>query len=180
MIREELLLLFCGLLIGGYIGWLLHPESPLQREDTSPAVAVRQNDGSLVAQRVAASKPSAAPHALPKGSREQRRIAVTVQPRREDCPPLRLDLSVVEQDSGRRVIASSPDGTVLDALDLPLLADYVSTPRRRWSTGASLDLDRTRPGLWLDHDLGRFRIGAELMLEENGALQARAKLGFIF
>ena len=181
MIRDDLLLIFCGLLIGAWLGWNLHPEPPLQREDTRPAVAVRQPDGSLVAQR-APPPPHipAPPHQLQRGSREQRRITVTVQPKEEACPPLRPDLSLVEQQGSRRVIASSPDGHVMDALDLPLTPDLVSTPRRLWAAGASLDLDRSRPGLWLDRDLGRFRLGAELVLEENGALQARGKLGFTF
>ena len=175
------LALLLGLLSGVFVGWHLHPSPVPVAEDLRPAVARRQPDGSLIATRAAVpAPPSKPPHALPRGSREERRIAVTVQPRREDCPPVSLDLSLLQIDGGRRVLASSPDGEVIQALDLPLGAAFVNPPPRAWAAGASLDAGREQPGLWLERDLGRFRVGVDLVLDEGGALQGRARLGWTF
>ncbi|AXQ30471.1 hypothetical protein D0B54_18095 [Solimonas sp. K1W22B-7] len=174
-----LMIVLLSFLAGGIIGWLAHEEPATVPEDTRPAPARRQPDGSLLARR--ASPPaSPPPHVLPPGSRERRRIAVTAQPTRPDCPPLTLDLSLVEMDGGQRIVASSPDGTVLDALDMPIVPTDLPAPRRNWAAGASVDLQRQHPGLWLDRDLGRFRVGIDLVMEEDGALQGRARLGFRF
>ncbi|MDM4772752.1 hypothetical protein [Solimonas sp. SE-A11] len=176
-----LLALLLGLLAGVFIGWHLHPAPRVVVEDLRPVAAQRQSDGSLIAARSAApATPLEPPHALPRGSREERRIAVTVQPRREDCPPISLDLSLLQLDGGRRVLASSPDGEVIQALDLPLEATLVPPPKRGWAAGASLDQYAGQPGLWLERDLGRFRVGADLVMDEGGALQGRARLGWTF
>lgn len=168
-----------ALLFGIGVGWLMREDPALSPEDTRPAPAQRQADASLIAAR-APPPAQAPPHALPRGSRERRRIAVTAQPARADCPPLTLDLSLVEMAGGQRVIASSPDGTVLHALDMPTVPADLPAPRRTWAAGASVDFQRQHPGLWLDRDLGRFRAGIELVMEEDGALQGRARLGFRF
>lgn len=174
------LVLLLGILAGGVIGWSLHPAPVAAVEDRRPLPALRQRDGSIVAARAAppADLPRP-PHLLPRGGKEERRVAVTVQPAREDCPPVSLDLSLLQLDGGRRVVASSPDGEVTRALDLAL--EPVPVPATRaWAAGASLDLRRERPGLWLERDLGRFRVGVELSVEDGGALQGRARLGWVF
>lgn len=177
-----LLLALCsGLLMGAFLGWHLHPPPPAVAEDLRPVAARRQQDGSFVVARGAVpATPPPPPHALPRGAREERRIAVTVQPRRDGCPPVSLDLSLLQVDGGRRVLASSPDGEVTQALDLPLEAAFVPPPPRHWAAGASLDVHGERPGLWLERDLGRFRVGVDLLMDEGGALQGRARLGFSF
>ncbi len=174
-----LLIALLSFLAGGIIGWLAHDGPVTAPEDTRPAPARRQPDGSLLARR-AAPPSSPPPHALPRGSRERRRIAVTAQPAREDSPPLTLDLSLVEMDGGQRIVASSPHGEVLAALDMPIVPADLPAPPRGWAAGASVDLQRQHPGLWLDRDLGRFRVGVDLVMEEHGALQGRARLGFRF
>jgi hypothetical protein len=179
--RWLLVLVLCaGVLAGGFIGWHLHPASAAMAEDLRPVPAQRQRDGSVIAARAAPPvAPPAPPHRLPRGSREERRIAVTVRPAREDCPPVSLDLSLLQLDGGRRVVASSPDGTVIQALDLPLEPAFVAPPRT-WAAGASVDLRREQPGLWLERDLGRFRAGLDLVREENGGLQGRLRFGWVF
>jgi hypothetical protein len=102
-------------------------------ENIAPAAEQSQPDGSVVAERQpVAGKPPAAPHVLPKGSTEERRAKVTVRPKAgielprsvlkslpsdclkavesAQCPDVTVDLSLVRQGDGRRVVASSPDG----------------------------------------------------------------------
>mgnify|MGYP006172142819 CR=1 FL=1 len=87
-----------------------------------PDLVNRQTDGSVIAERVPDAKPSPAPHQIPRGHVEVRRVEVEVQPDRPDCPVCRVDLSLVRDDEGgQRVIASSPTGSILRALDVPIL-----------------------------------------------------------
>lgn len=108
----------------------------------------RLADGSVKAAKVPMPEKVVppAPHIIPKGSKEERRISVTVKPadpKRDHppfkpepdgqcrvpdtyvCPPVTVDLSIVRNDKGRDVIASSPDGTVLTAINIP-----IEEPRR--------------------------------------------------
>lgn len=165
--------------VGIVIGWHLH-EPVAVPEDVAPAAGVVQADNSVITPRVAPpAKPGKPPHQLPKGAKEERRIAVTVQPKAEDCPPLSLDLSLVQVDGGRRVVASSPDGEVIASQDTPLEAAFVPAKPRLWAAGASADLRREKYGAWLDRDIGRLRIGAELV-EEQGELSPLIRLGWTF
>ena len=128
-----------------YHEWTKPPQSAV-RETVTPQV--RQKDGSVQAARVPMDEKVVppAPHIIPKGSKEERRISVTVKPadpKRDHppfkpepdgqcrvpdtyvCPPVTVDLSIVRNDKGRDVIASSPDGTVLTAINIP-----IEEPRR--------------------------------------------------
>lgn len=133
------------------LGALIHyewtkPAKPVAHEAVAPQV--RLKDGSVQAAKVPMSEGvlPPAPHIIPKGSTEERRISVTVkpaQPKRDHppfqpeadgqcripdtfvCPPVTVDLSIVRNDKGRDVIASSPDGTVLTAINIP-----IEEPRR--------------------------------------------------
>lgn len=123
-----------------YHEWTKPPQSAV-RETVTPQV--RQKDGSVQAARVPMEEKVVppAPHIIPKGSKEERRISVTVkpaEPKRDHppfkpepdgqcrvpdtyvCPPVTVDLSIVRNDKGRDVIASSPDGTVLTAINIPI------------------------------------------------------------
>lgn len=156
-------------------------------EDTAPAAAQSQADGSVIPERrPPAGKVEAAPHKLPSGSVEERRVSVTVKPRAKarssgpetsavlDCPPVTVDLSLVRSGSGRRAVVSSPDGEVLKALDIPLEA--VAMPsERHWAAGLSCnpgDCQRTA-GVIVQRDLGRVRLGAELARDPAGGIGSR-------
>lgn len=145
-----------GLLVGLALGWCWYRPHTPGREP--PAASSVQRDGSVVMARVDPStQPARPPHELPRGSREERRVSVVVQPgpgrvvhdtvqvpapdhvsqpgkmvdsvvERCDCPPVQVDLSLVRTpDKTRRVIASSPDGKILSGVDVPLEA--ASAPR---------------------------------------------------
>lgn len=145
-------------LAGGFGLWFPRGKPPV--ETAQPAV--RQKDSSLVLQRApdATAKPAAI---VPKGETVARIVRVDVQgptqvihdtiqvpattgptPAREvvkidtvHCDPVKVELTLTDlKDGTHRVIASSPNGTVLgSSLDIPVknTAPPRSTP---WSVGA--------------------------------------------
>lgn len=168
-----------GLLVGLLGGWWwARPVAPLREP---PAPAVRQADGSLVVERVSpAAQPHRPPHALPAGSREERRVSIVVQPPRGvvapetaeapsavlaldacDCPPVQVDLSLVRMpDKTRRVVASSPTGTILSGIDVPLEVEAAPRlPRWTLSVVAVADKDGVRPGALLARRVGPLVVG---------------------
>ena len=126
------------LLAGAFMHWKL-TASPavMERETFKPQVI--QKDGSVISARVPADAVPAAPHAIPTGSKEERRVSVTIQPAKHPdktflpdingkchaeqvvCPAITVDLSVVRNAGGDRdVIASSKDGTVIESINIPI------------------------------------------------------------
>ena len=186
------------------LGWILyHPKAaPME----TPASAVRQGDGSLVLER-AAQNPDAKPaQEIPNGSKPERIVSVKVQPRRFKAPvvkenlttdatgkqqldvqppPVNVDLSLVRMpDQTRRVVASSPDGEVIGGLDIP--AEPVPQPDdKKWAAGLSYNPQDKSAGVWVDRDMGPFRMGVEISQrkqEFTGKIgyEARLKLGIRF
>lgn len=169
-------------------------------ENIEPAPEARQDDGSVVLERDPQPASEPAPHTIPAGHVEERRISVQVQPdviRKSDttntdvsvapaceCKPVRVDLSLVrDTEGGRRVIASSPDGRVIGGLDVPIVGSNVPT-QRKWGAGISYDPFRQSPGAWIERDYGRLRIGADLyqdrLDERTSGLAIRARIGWTF
>jgi hypothetical protein len=154
------------------------------------APSVQQADGSIIAERRPDPAPPTAPHKIPKGAKEERRVSITVQPRPVpptvtesgpvcDCPPVRVDLSLVQQDGGRRVIASSPDGEIVGAIDVPIEPALVMPEPRRWAAGLSYDLQAKAPGVWIERDLARVRVGVDLIARKSG-VAATVRVGWVF
>lgn len=155
------------------------PDLP-RPEVVTAAPQLRQDDGSAVAARQPTAAPPKAPHALPRGAKEERRISATVSPAKPDCPPVRLDLSLVQVDGGRRVVASSPDGEVIQALDMPIEAALLPPPIRPWAAGVSYAPRAELGGVWIERDVGRLRIGADVAEAVGGELDARVRVGWRF
>ncbi|WP_018606785.1 hypothetical protein [Uliginosibacterium gangwonense] len=178
--------------------YVVFKTSAPQPENTAPAAAQSQADGSLILARTPPPTSDAlppAPHVIPKGAVEERRISVTVkphplpakittppvdqssaQPAQADCAPVTVDLSLIRQNGGRRVIASSPDGIVIGGLDIPIESALLPASHP-WAAGLSVGHDKS-PGVWLERDLGRIRLGAEALREQSGTLQARLRVGW--
>ena len=165
-----LLLLAAGILIGEKSG------AP-QTEVVTYRVQARQADGSLIAARTPDAKPEAAPHTIPRGGKEERRVSATVKPTKADCPPVALDMSLVrDEEGGKRVVLSSPEGTVTAAQDIPIEPGLVPAPVRRWAAGLAYDPRARKSSAWIERDLARARVGAEL--SQTG--EARVRVGWTF
>lgn len=153
------------------------------QERVTPSPAQSQPDGSVIAAREPHAAPGKAPHMIPRGAVEERRVSVTVQPRAKQPasasgesdqtvtpPPVQVDLSLVRMDGGRRVIASSPDGDVVGALDVPIEAAALPASRP-WAAGISCDPLRCAAktlGVVVQRDLDRLRIGGEIYRDRFG------------
>jgi len=134
-----------------WLGHAMFSPAPMPASTETIRMGSVQEDGSVKAPRVPVAAPNLppAPHIIPNGSVEKRRISVTVKPNppirdipplRPDasgmcpvpntlvCPPVTVNLSLIEDsDRGHSVIASSPDGTVVESIDIPIF-DFREPP----------------------------------------------------
>lgn len=151
-----------GVLIGA-MGMYLWPATTVV-ETAQPSQ--RQADGSLIAER-SPDAPIKTQHQIPKGSKVQRDIRVEVQPTgRPDCPVCTVDLSLVElPDSTHRIVASSPTGEVLSAIDVPRMPALLDRPKV-WSAGV---LYNGRWGGLVMRDFGWLSVGGVITTtRDNG------------
>lgn len=158
-----------------FLVWTQWPAKPVPEVITA-APAVTQADGSTELARTPDAHPTPAPHIIPKGFHEERREQLTVAPTpaaaASGYPPVRIALSVVSNDREHRVVASSPDGQIVDAVDIPITPAMMPPEPKCWAAGLSYSTER-EVGVWLERDLGRLRLGAEVA---KGAGRPRAEL----
>ena len=174
-------LVLVALLAGVALGWHLH--SPVPAKPEPPAPEIRQPDGSVVLRRAPDAKATQVGIA-PKGAVLERNIGVTAQVKPDTqwvhvtvpaapahldsvpvvtCPPLVLNLSIDRMpDNTRRVVAKSPNGTILDAIDIPVTAAPVAR-RLPWSAGVVVDPVGHGWGPDVTRDFGPFRVVASVM-----------------
>ena len=159
------------------VGYRLGRPTPGKPESAAPEV--KQIDDSVVAQRAATSPTARPKQVLPPGAKAERIVQVVVRPRTaatsgaaqpgKDCPAsasgqMTIDLTLARMpDKSRRVIASSPDGEILNALDIPVEEPaQVEVPKWEVQALAGYDLARKRPvyGASVSRRLGPFTLRA--------------------
>ena len=206
------LLIFVG---GMGLGWKLRSPKPVKAEP--PAARIIQADGSQILPRRsdAEAKPA---QIIPKGAKVERLVQVVVQPNqpgpawwrpsnsaasaladppvkdslttdRPPCPPVRVDLSVVRlADATHRVLVSSPDGTIIDGVDIPVEPAAPEPKTLKWAAGAVYGTTAwgdTAKGVFIDRDFALLRTGAELTrnsyaLANRQGWELRARFGIRF
>lgn len=193
-------LIFAG---GIATGWYFYGPKADQAEQY--AAPVRQKDGSMVLEKKpgasAEADAAAAKPEIQKGGKIERTVVVTVKPRAkpqppaepvqpnpdgtcpaaqaQECPPVTVRLDIVKvRDDVRRVVASSPDGDIVGGIDVPP-AEPTMRKVPAWAAGASITQDK-RWGVFLDRDVGPFRVGAEAGKAEAGGAEFRLKVGLRF
>jgi hypothetical protein len=168
--------------VAAVLVWALWPAKPVP-ELMTPAPQVQQADGSVIAARAPDPHPAPPPHVIPKGFTEVRRDVVTVAPTpaaaASGCPPVSVNLSVVRNGADQRVVASSPDGQVIAATDIPIEAAQLPPPPKPWAAGLSYDT-RHAVGIWLDRDVGRLVVGGALSRLPDGRTEAQVRVGVRF
>lgn len=168
---------------GGAYLFGVHTSAP-KPEVIAAAPQVRQSDQSVIAERKPEATTTKPPHKIPMGATEERRVSIKLKPPAFTSPtgcqcdpaPLDVNLSLVRQDGGRRVIASSPEGRVISALDVPIEPALIPESHP-WAAGLSVGNDKS-PGVWVERDLGRIRVGVEAIREQGGSLQGRVRVGW--
>ena len=181
----------CAVALGIFIGWKLYQPDVVVE---TPKPEVRQADGSVILERDHDAKPATPQPKLPAGKHE-RTTVVTVKPKPQpkpepvkpgpdgfcpvakECPALTVRLDLVQQEDGRRVIASSPDGEIVGGIDVPLEPMIMPKPTP-WAAGITYGRDRggkEAVGAFVDRDAGPFRVGIEADQES-----ARVRVGMRF
>ena len=138
-----------GTVAGMALGWQLWKPSVIPAPKPQPEVV--QEDGSHIA-AVDTSHPAKPPHQIPHGATVEDVVRVTIQPNPVRppsmlpasksaipvFPPVTVDLSIVRmRDGSRRVIASSSDGAILSAIQIP--AEPVRKEPKALKWGAGID-----------------------------------------
>ena len=175
--------------IGIVGGWWFTRPVPVVETYAPPVI---QADGSTIAERKpdAKAKPK---HVLPKGTKLERVIHIEAQGQGillasgevKTCPRVTVDLSLVREQNGmKRVIASSPDGEIMGAVDIPVetAAPVESHP---WAAGVSFNPITQTGGIWIERDIGRVRLGVDLNqarpnLAAPLAAEIRVRAGWTF
>lgn len=156
--------------------WLGRQSMPvLVAEDVSPQPAQSLPGNAVMLER----KPVAKARPIKPGTTVERAITATVQPDDPECEPVTVDLQLIQDGEGRRIVADSPNGRVIDGSDTPV-RPLVFAESLKWAAGVSCepaDCQRT-PGIWVDRDFDRVRIGAEVAMQPDGKPQITAKLGW--
>jgi hypothetical protein len=183
--------LVVALLVGAGAGWWFSRPAAIV-ETAKPAET--QKDGSKIAE-VAPDAKAKPKHMTPKGAKVERIGQVVAQGETPPeiaactatrCPPVTIDTSLVRlPDGSRRVIVSSPDGQVLKGVDIPVETAAPPPEPPKWAMGISIDPIRQTPGIWVERDLWRIRLGAEInqtRLKVGGpsAPELRVRLGWTF
>lgn len=178
-------LLVVGVLLGR---WLFAVETVPVIEKPAPAIV--QADGSQVLARAARDERAKPAQQLPKGATLERKVQVTAKPKaaplhttdgKLESAPVTVDLSLVRMsDETRRVVASSPDGEIIGGLDIPV--DIRTQPEpKKWAAGLYANpVNPNERGIFIDRDIGRLRIGAELGQNARNELETRVKIGITF
>lgn len=190
-----LALVISVLIAAAALGWWLGQPEPVVE---TAAPEQRQADGSVVIERRldANAKPK---QQIPKGAKVERVGSVTVQPAArtgkdslqvaEPCQPVTVDWSLVrEEDGGRRFLASSPDGTIVGGVDIPVDTAAPAPAPKRWAAGLSWSPSSQTPGVWIERDVPLFNLTARVGAEVNQTrldtyatgVDARVRVGFAF
>ena len=172
-----------ALLVAAYL--LGVKTSAPEPEVISAAPQVAQSDGSIVIERKPEAKPAKPPHKIPKGATEERRVNLKLKPDafvtddgcKCDPAPVSVNLSLVRDDLGRRVVASSTGGQIVGALDVPIEPALMPPEPHPWAAGLSYGHDKSA-GAWIERDLGRIRVGAEVIRQRDQTFQGRVRVGW--
>lgn len=177
--------------LGLFAGWYLF--APKHVTETA-APAIKQADGSVVLERAPDAKARPA-QSVPKGAKVERIEQITVQGEtppeiaactKIKCPPVKVDMTLVRlPDNTKRVVASSPDGQIVSALDIPVETAAPAAEPPKWAVGLSYDPIKATPGIWLERDVWRARVGIEANQTRQtiggpAGSELRVRVGFTF
>jgi len=165
-----------GLAAGLAIGyWLWHQEPTPTVQSFKPAIV--QDDGSVVVQRIPNATPSKAPHTIPKGARETRRIHIVAKPEPVDpgikgceCKPAEIDLSLIKWPDGTDGSVISGEGIdSARSIDAPITDD--PAPYRHF---IAIDGAPKGYGVLIGKHWGRLSAGIGMRKERGDGYQPQA------
>lgn len=176
-LRTRLIAAGLFLAVVAFLAVAFWPAKPIH-EDVTPAPQVVQADHSVIAARAPDAHPPAPRHIIPRGYVEERREAIVVTPA-PAASSVEVDLSLVRNGTERRVIASSPDGQVVSAIDIPIEPALIPPAPKPWAAGLAYGTDHAVGG-WVERRIGeRGVLGIEIA-KGAGKPRAEIKVGIAF
>lgn len=98
----------------------------------------------------------------------------------ELCPPIDISLALIlDKDKQQRVEAYSPNGEIVGGIDIPVRDITIPKEAKKWAIGMSYNTLEVK-GLWVERDVGRIRLGAEVVSLPVVGEVYTARLGFTF
>lgn len=177
-------LFVAGTVVGLGLGWKLYRPSAPKVEPYAPEI--RQKDGSLVLERkpmpLTEARKAVPVPVLPKGATVERLEKIVIQPKPQPlpgipipgsgsspavlantCPPVTVALALLKmKDGSHRVVASSPDGTILSGVDIPVTPERPEAKPLKWAAGALWNPSDRTYGAYLRRAMGPFEVGAQV------------------
>lgn len=124
--------------------------------------------------------------AQPQESTESRNVEGKVggknseTPLDELCPPIDISLALIlDKDKQQRVEAYSPNGDIVGGIDIPVRDITIPKEAKKWAVGMSYNTLQVK-GLWVERDVGRIRLGAEVVSLPVVGEVYTARVGFTF
>jgi hypothetical protein len=164
--------LLLGIGIGLAIGWKLY--KPTQIIETAQPEQVLEEIGVTVLQRLPETEAPPPPKPLQKaakkvGGKLERTAHIVIQPEpTEDSPPdckckeVKVDVGVVDQGNGKRIIAYAEDGTILAGRDIPL-EPYTAVKETKWEVGLVVPVENPQGiGGYVSRKVGPFSVGLQI------------------
>jgi len=98
----------------------------------------------------------------------------------ELCPPIDISLALIlDKDQQQRVEAYSPNGDIVGGIDIPVRDITIPKEAKKWAVGMSYNTLEVK-GLWVERDVGRIRLGAEVVSLPVVGEVYTARVGFTF
>lgn len=165
--------LAAGILIGLSIGWKLY--KPTEIIETAAPEQVLEDLNVVVLQRLPENIAPSPPKELKKAARKiggklERTATVIIQPKVAEgspaeceCEEVKVDIGLVDQGDGKRIITHTEDGTILGGSDTPL-EPYTAQKELKWEVGAVVPLENPEGvGAYASRKIGPFSLGIQAM-----------------
>lgn len=163
--------LVLGIAIGLAIGWKLY--KPTQIIEAAAPEQVLEDLNVVVLQRLPENIAPLPPPVLKKaakkiGGKLERTAHIVIQPEPTpesppdcQCKEVKVDIGIVDQGDGRRIIAYAEDGTILSSRDVPL-EPYVAEKPLKWEVGAVVPVENPEGvGPYVSRKIGPFSLGVQ-------------------
>lgn len=174
--RSHVIVGLVCLLIGGAgglaMGWkLYHTEQVIE----TPKAEQRLEDLNVVVlQRLPENiAPSISPEikkaAKKVGGKLERAATVTVQPKVSEsspdnckCDPVTVDIGLVDQGDGKRIVTHTDNGIIIGGTDVPL-EPYTVSKETKWEVGLVMPVENYEgTGGYVSRKLGPFSVGVQV------------------
>ena len=164
--------LLAGTALGLAIGWKLY--KPTEIIETAQPEQVLEDLNVTVLQRLPENIAPPPPKELTKaakkiGGKLERTAHIVIQPEpTEDSPPdckckeVKVDVGIVDQGDGKRIIAYAEDGTILAGRDVPL-EPYTAVKETKWEVGLVVPVENPEGvGGYVSRKMGPFSVGIQV------------------